>query len=379
MKGKTCTFRVSPEIDKFFTKQILSQPSTPVRLAPTMGKRLFHRLLITSVSLIALILPLAAAGQVAGQVKDRPDSLGTISAQRISCPNSGLVGTDCYALQVSCPEIQDYTVYLKTFAPSGNPVGTVTLTQGGTSIALYEDYDFGTVTLDNLRSAGFLSVEITFGKPFNNFEQGWQTNTRGTGVRTASCRYATVTAWIKRNLAPAIPLCAAGVSAGSQQIAEGLSHYGLGEYLTFAELASGPPFNRTDEACINGGQHEVEYCSGSFIGMQVTLNDARQYIDPAYPGSWCSTDLRSNRNDHEAQFFADSVTSQDAELNYPSTNVWFMYGGLDTSAAINQGENYRSQIRSTNRVGCVQDAPHLIPDSISGAQQIASDMIAQCR
>jgi hypothetical protein len=304
--------------------------------------------------------------------------LGTVTATQISCPNTGLVGTACYALDVSCPRIQNYTVYLKTIAPSGTPAGVVTLTQGGSAIDLYENYTYGTVTLQNLASAQLLAVEITFGNPFNGREQGWQTEANGAGVRAASCRYATVTAWIKSNLASQVPLCAAGVSAGSQQIAEGLAHYGLSQSLAFAELASGPPFNRTDEACIQSGGGSVEYCSRAFAGMIVDLTDAEVYIDPAYPGSWCSQDIKKNKMDHKSTFFDDSVTSADASLNYPTTNVWFLYGGQDTTAAINQGENYRQQITTSNHLGCVPSAPHLIPDDLSGAEQIATDMIGQC-
>lgn len=311
--------------------------------------------------------------------KMQPDQLGTVlSASQVTCPNTGMTGTTCYALNVHCPKIQDYTVYLKTIAPSGTPVGAVTLTQGGSAIALYENYTHGSVTIQDLANAQFLAVEITFGNPFNAFEQGWQTKANGAGVRAASCRYATVTAWIKSNLAPQVPLCAAGVSASSQQIAEGLAHYGLTQYLKFAELASGPPFSRTDEACIRSGGDSVEYCSGAFAGMIVDLTDAKAYIDPAYPGSWCSQDIKKNKMDHKSQFFDDSVTSADAALDYPTTNVWFLYGGQDTTSAINQGENYRLQVTTTNHAACVPNAPHLIPDDFSGAQQIATDMIGQC-
>jgi hypothetical protein len=59
--------------------------------------------------------------------------------------------------------------------------------------------------------------------------------------------------------------------------------------------------------------------------------------------------------------------------------VWFLYGGQDTTTAINQGENYRSQVKTANQAGCVPDAPHLIPEVLSGAQQIASDIIGQCK
>lgn len=343
-----------------------------------MRNDLTHRFLDSFLgsSSVTVLLFLFAVGVQAQ--RRPPDALGTVSATQITCPSTGLSGTACYALDVSCPQVEDYTVYLKTIAPSRFAVGVVTLTQGGTSVDLYENYTYGPVTIQNLVDAKFLAVEISFGLPFNGIEDGWQTETNGAGVRAASCRYATVTAWIKDNLASQVPLCAAGVSAGSQQIGEGLAHYGLDQYLTFAELASGPPFNRTDEACIHMGRSSVEYCSGAHVGMIVDVPDAQLYIDPAYPGPWCSEDIQTNGKAHQSVFLNDSVTSPDGVVSYPHTNVWFLYGGQDDTSAINQGEDYRSQIRTQNHAGCVPDAPHLIPDSLSGAQQIASDMISQC-
>jgi hypothetical protein len=310
----------------------------------------------------------------------QPDPLGTVTAQLMGCPSGGLVGTACYVLGVTCPAIPDYDVYLKTVAPTNPPKGVVTLIPGATSTDLWENFfTYGPVTVQNLVDDQFLVVEVTFGSPFNETEKGWQTNVAGAGVRAASCRYATVTAWIKNSLAPQVPLCAAGVSAGSQQIAEGLAHYGLDRYLAFAELASGPPFNRTDKACIlSEGVRAVAYCSGADTGMGVGFTNAESYVDPAYPGPWCSRDIETAEDLHQADFLADSVTSPGALLSYPATNVKFLYGGLDDSAAINQGENYRLQITTPTQAGCVPDAPHPIPDVLSGAEQIASDMALEC-
>jgi hypothetical protein len=306
------------------------------------------------------------------------DSLGTVMARTIACPSQGLSATACYALDVSCPAIPEYTVYLKTLAPSNRPKAAVTLTAGGTSTELFEEYAYGQVTVQDLVNAQFLAVEVTFGSPFDENEKGWQTNVDGAGPRAASCRYATVTAWIKNNLAPQVPLCAAGISAGSQQIAEGLAHYGLSQYLAFVELGSGPPFSRIDEACISSPGQSVEYCSGADVGFLVGLSDAQGFIDPAYPRPWCSHDIQTGSDLHQAEFLSDSVTSADALLSYPATSVWFLYGGLDDSSAINQGEIYRLNIKTSNHARCVPDAPHSLADVLSGAQQIANDITLQC-
>lgn len=304
----------------------------------------------------------------------------TVTPSSISCPTTGLVGTACYSLAVTCQNLPTYTVYLKTIAPTGTPVGAVTLIMGGTSIDLYESFVNGTVTVQNLVNAGFLTVQISFAHPFTTTESGWQTNAGGQGVRAASCRYAAVTQWIKSNLASQVPLCATGSSAGAAQIGEGLAHYGLADVLDFAELTSGPPFTRVDYACIPSLQPNPtpEFCSGANDGQAVSVKDATAFIDPAYPGAWCSTSIQNNATTYQSQFFNDSLTSTDAVLNYPSTPLNFLYGGRDGSPAINQGELYRTSITSSTSRNCVPDASHNVPDALDGAEQIATDLIGQC-
>lgn len=112
--------------------------------------------------------------------------------------------------------------------------------------------------------------------------------------------------------------------------------------------------------------------------MGVGLGNAMDYIDPAYPGPWCSDAMETQSTEHEAQFLNDSVTSPDAVLRYPSTRVRFLFGGQDKSSAIRQGLQYQSQIMQSTSVGCVQDAPHSIPDVLDGAETIASDLINNC-
>jgi len=84
-------------------------------------------------------------------------------------------------------------------------------------------------------------------------------------------------------------------------------------------------------------------------------------FDPAYPGPWCSDATETGSTEHQAEFLADSVTSPDAVLNYPATTVRFLYGGLDNSSAINQGENYRLNIRSaSDRLAFLMHRIHLL-------------------
>jgi hypothetical protein len=330
---------------------------------------------IATVFLLPLGFVLLAAS-AAAQGQRGLDALGTIQASTVPCPTTGIKATACYALDISCPLVPGYTAYVKVIAPP-KPVGTVIMTSGGDVNDIYEDaYAYGPVTVQNIVNAKLTAVELTFGLPFSN-GLGWQWDAGGAGVRAASCRYATVVGWVyKRTVS--IPLCATGSSAGGQIISEGLAHYGIGSYLKFAEITSGPPFGREDYACINNVKPAVEYCSGTNIGMGVGYDNAVKYVDPAYPGAWCSTSLQTGGTQYEEQFLNDSVTSPDAVLSYPHTTLRFLFGGLDTSSAIRQGLLYQSLITTSTSYGCVKDAPHSIPLALDGAEQIAAEVIANC-
>ena len=302
--------------------------------------------------------------------------LGSIRPSSITCPSSGLKGGECFALQISCPEIPDYTAYVKILNPQ-RAIGTVILTTGGNGTNLYEQYQYGTVTVQDLVSARYRTVELTFGAPFSN-GPGWQHDVNGKGIVAASCRYASVVQWVYEVTAGQT-LCATGNSAGGEVIGEGLAHYGLGNYLTFAELTSGPPFSRVDYACIDDIPPAVEYCSGAFVGMGVGITNAQNFIDPAYPSPLCSYSTQTHSTTYEQTFLDDSITSPDAILSYPNTRVRFLFGGLDNTTAIREGLNYQSHIAQPSSFACVPDAPHSIPNVLDGAQTIAQDLINNCR
>ncbi len=333
------------------------------------------RVKIIAVVSITLFVIICSASFALGQAAPAPDQMGTIDATNVTCPGVGLRATACFALDIACPNIPNYTAFVKIIEPK-NPVGAIIFTIGGLVNDLYENYTYGTIALEGVLNSHFTVVELTYGNPFSN-GPGWQHDVNGLGVRVAACRYATVAQWVYNNVARG-PLCATGSSAGGELIGQGLAHYGLGNYLAFAEITSGPPFQRVDYACINDVKIETEYCSGANVGMGVGYTNAISFVDPAYPGPWCSSSLKTGSKQYQQQFLDDSVTSPDAELSYPNTKVRFLFGGLDTSSAIRQGLDYQSKILQPTTYACVKDAPHSIPDVLDGAQKIASDLITNC-
>jgi hypothetical protein len=304
------------------------------------------------------------------------DQMGTVNASPVPCKGDGLQATACYALDISCPAIPDYTAYAEIFMPA-RPVGAIIFTIGGTANDVYESYKYGGMVVQNVEAANYEAVELTFGAPFSD-GPGWQYDVSGMGVRAASCRYASVVAWVNSQMNGA-PVCATGNSGGAGLIGEGLAHYDLGDYLKFAEMTSGPPFSRLDYACLDNIPAEAEYCSGTDIGMGLAVSDAQDFIDPAYPGPWCSSSLEDHSTEHEADFLQDSVDSTDAVLDYPKTTIRFLFGGLDTTSAIRQGLYYQSQIQQQTTYACIKEATHSMPDSLDAAQMISTDLITNCR
>ncbi len=327
----------------------------------------------------ALLLVLVGAFVPFALAQLPTDSLGTIQSSSTTCqghPNGGA----CYALVVSCPQLPDYTAYLKVLSPTITATGTTVFVTGGGGDDLLELRPFGPIVVQQLLKSGYRIAEVTFGAPFNLNELGWETDANGAGVRAAACRFATIQQWVHDNFLEAgTPLCSAGNSAGAEQIGQSLAHYGAEDILAFAELSSGPPFGQLPYACENTQPIITSPCSGVPSGLGVVPGTAVKFIDPAYPGAWCSSSYATHSKLHNAQFVNDSVLSPDAVLSYPNTFVNFVFGQLDTTSAIRQGLLYQAAIASPTANVCLAGVTHEIEDSMAGAKQVAADMIAHCK
>jgi len=315
------------------------------------------------------------------------DPLGSAQGTSIACKNGKISGS-CFSVDLSCPGVADFTAYIKITKPSvSSPVGTVMFTGGGNGTGLYEDYTYGDTAVNNVVAAGFIAVQTSFGGPFTDLTpKGWQTGPGG--IRRLACRYATLAHWVYANVhnnSASRPMCATGNSSGGQLIAETLAHYGTDSIFSMVEPTSGPPFSDMEKSCICGPDAQaIQRACFAGTGDQV-LNqclekkDAEDYVDPAYSSAACSQALSSHSTTNEAQFISDTIQSPDATLNYPHTYLHFLYGGQDVSSAVTLGPDYMSSVTSNKGLGCVADAPHSISDVLDGAQQVATDIINNCK
>ena len=308
-----------------------------------------------------------------------PDALGTIQSSSTTCEGT-ISGGVCYALDITCPALPNYTAYVKILNPTAAVVGTAVFVTGGSGTDLLELLTDGPIVVEQLLNNGYRIAELTYGIPFNTKEQGWETNANGAGIRAAACRFATVQQWVHDNFLDAnTPLCAAGNSAGAELIGQSLAHYGAGDILSFAELSSGPPYGQLQYACENTQPVMNSPCSGLSLGLDLQAATAKQFVDPAYPGNWCSSSHFNHSKLHDAQFLNDSVLAPDAVLSYPNTFVNFIFGDQDTTSAIRQGLLYEAAITSAHASACLPGVGHEVETYKAGAKRVASDMIAGCK
>jgi hypothetical protein len=308
------------------------------------------------------------------------DPLGTATGTSLACPAGDLSGV-CYAIAISCPKVNDFTGWIKVTYPTGTPVGTVVFSSGGNGTGFYENnYTYGTTVLDTINQAGLTVVQISWEHPFTLSQPyGWQTGPGG--IRAVACRYATLAQWVYTNIHnanTAAPFCATGNSAGAEEIGEAMAHYGLGSIFAMVEPTSGPVYGQQVWACDDSEPDAINPC-GSLTQYGVGVGGAEQFIDPAYPRPICSMTYRTHQTTYDSIFLHDSVVSTDAALSYPNTFVNFRLGDLDMGAGPNQAATWETAITSSKAISCIAGAAHSIPNSLVGAQAIASDVVSLCQ
>jgi hypothetical protein len=338
------------------------------------------------------------------------DRLGTIAqttaaSALITCPTftGGSTGASCYQLKVSCDAIADYYAYLKVNTPAGTPAGTVIFGTGSGGTSLYDNdpsftvgsFNGGDFVVEGILSAGFTTVQVSFGDPFNPQPaqpNGWLQGPGG--VRRVACRYATVADWVYKNIhnsSTAAPYCATGNSGGAGAIGYAVSQYGLAPEFTLIEPTSGPVMTVLHQGCNVCGQYTgsnpctntpgVNLCYTASGGTGSTAG----IIDLAYQASGqttptlCSTGVNGD-NSNFTRFLSDSIEddpgiSPALPIPSPPTTANIVFGSDDTSNALPMGYAWRAAVGPTPTFTCKDGTPHAVPSTSAGAQQIIDDII----
>jgi hypothetical protein len=344
-----------------------------------------------------------------------------------TCPPNigGVSNATCYQVNTSCDGVADYSVYLKVNTPAGTPKGTVIFGTGTGGSALYDnDPEFfynnnnnttngGLAVVQGVLNAGYTTVQISFGSPFNatpGTVNGWLQGPGG--VRRLACRYATVADWVSKNqqalspnLTTSAPLCATANSGGSGAIGYALTVYGLASEFAMVEPTSGPVMTRLDLGCTPQGTQGNTYGGKTACTNPLNLDMAYStagssdgtagIIDTAYQSegsttpTLCSDGVNGISSSNALRFLSDSIDygpnkSPAILIPNPPTTVNVVFGGQDSSNAVGQGETWWASIGPMGgpkpTQACVQDAPHPIPAAPSGdgVTQIVNDITTLC-
>lgn len=342
------------------------------------------------------------------------DPLGTVTYSVLPSCTGSIQNAACYQLTVSCPGVADIFAYLKVNNPSVAPVGTVLFGTGTGGTGLYDDptaggYDYGSNVIADIAAAGFNTVQVSFGGPFNPTPaqpNGWLQGPGG--PRRLACRYATIADWVYHNptiinpgvsaSANSAPMCATGNSGGSAAIVYAAYEYGLGTNLgefAMIEPTSGPVMTRIDEGCTPQSMSGTgPVCvSGQNGNMTYEAADA-SVIDTAYQASGASTPTPCTSEiggtaPPAGLFSSDSIFYDTTNLPtaFPHMTVKLLYGDLDTTNAVPQGMTWGESITPSSSSpnptfqclpGVQHDIPSSPPGTGSGDQPIASDIISLC-
>jgi hypothetical protein len=333
------------------------------------------------------------------------DPIGSVTSSSAlgSCAGSVSGGT-CYQLHISCPEILDFSAYLKVNNPNGVPAGTVLLGTGTGGSGLYDDpnaggYNNGSDVVNSLLNSGYNTVQVSFGAPFDNGStpRGWLTGPGG--VRRLACRYATVADWVYHNpkiinsgvsAANSAPMCATGNSGGSAAIAYAVYEYGLDSEFKMIEPTSGPVMTRLDLGCsppnsnpslnaCTGLQQDMSYSTGGTSGGDAAIIDEAYQAAGANTPTPCTASI-DGTSAPAGLFLSDSIMYQAAQpVSLPNLTIKQLFGDADTSNAVPQGTFWNMHVSPVPALVCLPGVAHDIPSFPTGAMQIANDIAAACK
>ena len=306
-----------------------------------------------------------------------PLKLGVVSDDgTVTCGAGALASSTCRHLTVDCSAATGAAalgVTVMISEPSGTAKGTIYLHNGsdGTVMASPQpDYV----------QAGFRTVAL-------GWDAAWE-DAPGVGILASACRPATVMKWafdVPHAASRTAGFCAQGASAGSSAISYALAHYGMGAYLDYANLVSGPPMGRIDIGCApstyTGPARSVcAGANGALTDAPVAFAESfsQALINNGEHTSTCNSGTASSAD--LAAWAADSIVSPGATYDYPNTPVSFFYC---TSATTNEvtglGSFYVEQITSTKSVGCyTQCTDEAVGQDPAGKVAVAQSMLDGC-
>jgi hypothetical protein len=287
-------------------------------------------------------------------------SLGNVAEAPDPCPGGAgqAARTACRTVVVSCPGLKDLRAWVRVTEPlPGKPEsGTVVLGSGGNGVGFYAGAPAVRPLVDSLTAMGFRVVD-------RSWDGGWPTQEGG--LKTEACRYATLLTWVRDRIHNGGKFVATGNSGGSAEIGYALTTYGRAGILDAAVLTSGPPTARLDYVCAAQPSEEWKSLCASLVPkgeiacvpgcMLGPGNGVCKQVSPSPTGQ---------------QLLEDSVVHPAAELSYPATKVFFLFGATDCGEPVPSGLAYAARIASPTTVRFVPETPHALMSTMQGQEAI---------
>jgi hypothetical protein len=274
----------------------------------------------------------------------------------------------CHDVQVTCGGIPVRKARIRE-REVAEPRGAVIFATGVYGVEEYDDEPERKKTLETMIAAGYETFEIQWG----GGRQGWGAGAEGAGFEAAMCGYAAIVRWIAAERAgrPQV-VCAQGNSGAAQQIAYGLTTYGLGDVLDLAVLSGGPPITDIVELC---------FAPTRLPRDKLWRQNGRRIADEMMgwegKGDYCKK--AEGTADAVAAARRDSlVPPQEGRVyDFPATRVFFVESERDKSAP--QGKLFHDAITSHKVWETVPGNEHGVDRTLPGAARIREILLGECR
>jgi hypothetical protein len=299
--------------------------------------------------------------------------LGTVTVLGpATCPGGATKGATCTSINVACSGIPDLTAILAEALPAGTARGTIILHSGsgGTS---FLNSGFGSAYL----SDGFRVVQLAW-------TTDWE-DTAGVGLKSASCRGATVFKYLFDNVQNkdrTTGFCAQGTSGGGAAIAYSLAQYGMANFFDYVVIAAGPGVARMDYGC-----DKALYTGPPLDLCSENTNAPYTYFSGGKVNSWENTtscDAKSPLSSDIKRWAADSIVTTGANFTYPKTAMsWYFCATPPVNNSTGEGKFLIDRVAPKNNppdVSCYSgvcqgEAVWQDPNAFNATQ---NEMIAQC-
>ena len=295
-----------------------------------------------------------------------PPPLGNVTLLANPCPSGvgGLPNATCQVLRIDDPLNAPIQVELRIIEPAVPLLGTLVFCTGNTGEAFWGDSFEGQPVLKSLLDLGFRIVDRAWSDSWFGSSSSFKDQSR---------RHAVLLQWVHDNVHTSGVFAAVGNSAGSGEIAYGLSTWGTAGLLDAAILTGGPPMSRLDYACQNPPEEPwASQCAG------LVPPDVINCANPLPCSSLPSVPLICATTPPAAtpsQLVEQSILHSAASTNYPATIVHCIMGFEDCTFVVPQGVLYMNAVTSPKAMTFVPGAKHWLAETQGGRDAVVQAVV----